>query len=623
MACTTTHLLGIQVARDGAAGTISLSQHHGNTVPPPVAASDSRRSQRKAGKEAPAYKECSPKKSNFNRGLEVSAGVTDIDYITKTNHIDVFPSDSNIPTITVYGRENTADLQSFAAEGTPVIWDGDGNNDLVRIVKPTGNQYLWQIGSAEAADWVSFLLSSLCRGQSVIVRRPANVPLSTSSYAEVLSNFYAEHKWVEVQVPGVFAGQQLRRPPGTKDNYWMLMSTFTDWAESSDVASTCSAPPLLGQIFISSCSESTSQNYSGAGTNCLAVASLCLNFIFDSTCDALPVFTPTISANQLNFVIAAHIWLYSGLHVDASGQPTAVRMIQGKKIWMVRRAQNDDDRWHDPWDWEEQEYHLRRSLLRLETDEEHHAVISPDAPPPPPAGGGNNEPTNASHNSVVLSIFDHCGVYLMQACEEDMRATCTLISSGSPQLPPGYRIRSSLIDHLVWIQTDNKINTFIGIIFAEWISPREIDQYKDLVQHSEQQPKHALSWVRDYLHWRQLLTHAALQLQLAEDDPSYSTALDWLQADVFNTLLPESHTQELIDTTLNTFKLDPTTIKDINLIVDLDSNSSDGGKSTGDGGDHSGSTRGNSVDSSEEQIQETDDEDGEASEMDIDADTST
>ncbi|KAH7072596.1 hypothetical protein BKA62DRAFT_678919 [Auriculariales sp. MPI-PUGE-AT-0066] len=260
-----------------------------DTVPPPAATSDPQQPQWKAGKEAPTYKESSPKSQNIPQLQQVSErGAKEqalsslycerrhlpegwnrqqesLMFMTKT---DVFPSDLKIPTITVYRHGNAADLQSFAAEGSPVIWDGDGDNNL----------------------------------------------------AEVLSNYYAEHKWVEIQVPGVFAGQQLRRLPGTKDNYWMLRSTFTDCAESSDT------PDGINML-----STTTVQPDSHIQMHII----MNLNFIFDTTCDALPVFTLSIPANQLNFVIAVHTWSYSGLHIDASGQPTTVRMIQGKKIWTV------------------------------------------------------------------------------------------------------------------------------------------------------------------------------------------------------------------------------------------------------------------------------------------------
>ncbi|KAH7096904.1 hypothetical protein BKA62DRAFT_675476, partial [Auriculariales sp. MPI-PUGE-AT-0066] len=155
----------------------------------------------------------------------------------QTHHIDVFRSNLDIPTITVYGDEQAEDLRTFSEGPNAIIWDGAMTNKLVTVYAPTGAHYPWEDPSLDdfaRAKWQDGLYCLLAQGQSVLIRRPKDMQPSTASYTSALDKYYAASKWVEVQVPGVIVDAGDPLPPGTSDNYWMPRKTFTDWAEESD-----------------------------------------------------------------------------------------------------------------------------------------------------------------------------------------------------------------------------------------------------------------------------------------------------------------------------------------------------------------------------------------------------
>ncbi|KAH7107109.1 hypothetical protein BKA62DRAFT_765659 [Auriculariales sp. MPI-PUGE-AT-0066] len=524
----------------------------------------------------------------------------------ETHKINMFPWDNDVPLITVHGDRQAEDVYTFAEGPNAFLWDGTTPNRLVTMYEPDGAYFPWEdpgLDEPARLKWQKTLYNELSRGQSVLIRKPKGMQRSQDSYEEAMDKFYIGSKWVEVQVPGVVADADKRLSAGTSDNYWMLRKTFTDYAQNSN---------STGGINM----LSTTTNRPDPYLQWLRSLTIPIDFIFDCTSDCLPDFTPTVPDNQFNFCIAALIWSYSSMHIDGSGQPTFVRMIKGKKIWTIRKVRKNEDRWLDPRELEEDRFDTCSFLLEegdiwIQGSGVIHDVITLENSIT--TGGhwfcwelmqdimlsslhlsllhqmaidDDNEPSNASHNGAVLSVFDRCAVFILQEFESEIRAVARLTAAKTLRLPYGLLIDKNVVEKVAWVEAEDqgsKLNALVGVIFAGTFFPVSMDQETDSIHHGDKQHHHVRSWTYDYLLWRQLVSYSVQQLGTPHGAPANLAnvlgrdIIDHLKSiaysifsDIYSALYEDYDWKTAVDKTLDAYRLNPEEIVDVHLPVQSD-----------------------------------------------------
>jgi hypothetical protein len=140
-------------------------------------------------------------------------------------------------------------------------------------------------------------------------------------------------------------------------------------------------------------------------------------------------------------------------------------------------------------------------------------------------------PINASHNGAVLAVFDRVVLYLLQPLEDTIFAY-----SQDPEGP--INIDDDDLNVIRDIESSGKLDYILGVMFGDWLFPREIDNPCDFVQNGELQHKQTLKWVADYVHFRQAASSAA-PVGLEETD------IQKFQSDVLYLL--ETRAQALVE----------------------------------------------------------------------------